>query len=221
MPVLSAIKRTRLAQKRPRDHAPDFVFAVEYATRDLTQLVKTFERNHLFMRGDLKHRVRGCVNDRFACVDVLLAEHFDDLSSRSRYVAEYAGHIGFAHKAIDDHRRKAFRIRRKRAFENDAGHFPMTRCRVLAVRTQRTTAIRTGRILKRRQLRQRTNIAESVTLEIRQVHFPRLEYVSDSVRACVAPLGSIRHRADSGAVENDQEDTVEGAWHLDGYCFGA
>src|SRR5688572_15715021 len=102
------------------------------------------------MRGDLKHRIRGRVNDRFACLDVLFAEHLDDLSSRSRYVAEYAGHVGFAHKAVDDGGRKTVRIRRKRAFENNAGHLPMPGGRVLAVRTQCATTVRTNRILKRR-----------------------------------------------------------------------
>ena len=55
VPVLRAIKRSGLAQERPRDHATHFVFAIKYATRDLADLVKPFERDHFLVRGYLKN----------------------------------------------------------------------------------------------------------------------------------------------------------------------
>src|ERR1044071_5335654 len=109
MPVFSAIKRTRLAQKRPRNHTPDFMFAVEYATRNLAQLVKPFERNHLFVRGDLKDRIGRRVKDRLARRDVLFTKHLDDLRARSGNVAEYARHISLAREPIENRRREPVR----------------------------------------------------------------------------------------------------------------
>src|SRR5689334_16875224 len=203
MPVLRSIKRARLAQERPRNNAPDLVFTIEYPARDFTNLVQPCERNHLFMRGDLKNGIGRRVNDGLVRVDVLFTQNFDDLSAGSRNVTEYSRHVSFAHEAIDNRSRKAVRVSREGAFENYPSHLPMTRCRVFAVRTQGTTAVRTDEIIHWRQLSQRTNIAESVTLQMRQTYGARCENVSKRVRPRVAPLGRVGHGADAGAVKHD------------------
>ena len=92
MTILSTIKRAWLAQERSRDHAADFVLTIEYASCDLTDLVEPFERNHFLVRRNLKDRIRGRIHDGFPGLDVLRAKVLDDLSSRSRNVAENARH---------------------------------------------------------------------------------------------------------------------------------
>jgi hypothetical protein len=79
--ILSAIKRSRLAKERTRNHAPDFVLAIEYSSRDLADLIEPTERDHFLMRCNLKNRIGGRVDDRLACFDVLFTKLLDDLGA--------------------------------------------------------------------------------------------------------------------------------------------
>src|SRR5215213_2709211 len=79
--ILSTIKRSRLAQERTRDHTPDLVLAIEYAPRDLTNLIKPIESYNFLMRSNLKNRVGRGVDDGLAGFDVLFAKLLDDLRS--------------------------------------------------------------------------------------------------------------------------------------------
>src|SRR6266404_9222496 len=133
MPIFSAIERTGLAQERPRNDSSNLVFAIEYAPCDLANLIKPIERNHFFMRSNLKNRVGGSVDNRLAGFDVFLAKLLDDFSSRSRNVAKNSRHAGFTNKAIQDRFWKPVGISRKGFFENDACHLPMARRRVFSI----------------------------------------------------------------------------------------
>src|SRR5437016_1686086 len=130
---------------------------------------------------------------------MFFAQLLNDLSAACRNVAEDSRHLRPLDKLIDDRLRKAVRISRKSALQNDAGHFPVTSRRVLAVRLQRAFAITAARRLNRRQTMQRTNVAESQSLEIWQTKLARFANVAERIRTGVAPVCGIWHRADAGA----------------------
>src|SRR5437660_6510347 len=155
MTVLGAIERTCLTQEGTRDYPANFMLASQNVPRRFADFIKSFERNHFFMRGDLKHRVCRGVNDRLAGLYMFFAQLLNDLSAACRNVAEDSRHLRPLDKLIDDRLRKAVRISRKSALQNDAGHFPVTSRRVLAVRLQRAFAITAARRLNRRQTMQR------------------------------------------------------------------
>ena len=106
---------------------------VENATRDLANLVKSIDRNHLFMRSDLKYRVGRSVDDRLARSYVLFAKLFDYFGARSGHIAEHAGNASLGYTLVHDRGGKSVWISRKCLLQNDAGHFPVARRRIFAV----------------------------------------------------------------------------------------
>src|ERR1051325_5375896 len=103
---------------------------------------------------------------------MLFAQLLDDFSSARRDVAENSGHSGLRNELVNHRLRKTIRISRERAFENDARHLPMTGRCIFAIRFERALPVTTTRLVDGRDARQRTNIAESETLKIRQIQLP-------------------------------------------------
>src|SRR5437660_2313647 len=181
MTVLGAIERTCLTQEGTRDYPANFMLASQNVPRRFADFIKSFERNHFFMRGDLKHRVCRGVNDRLAGLYMFFAQLLNDLSAACRNVAENSRHLRLLDELIDDRLWKAVGIGRKRALQNDAGHLPVTGSRVLAVRLQRAFAITTARIFDRRHTAQRPNITEPQPLQIWQTKLPRFTDVTERI----------------------------------------
>ena len=197
------------ADERTRDDATDFVFAVEHFAGDLADFVLAFDWNNFFVRGDLKDRIGGRIDNRFAGFDMFFAELFDDLRAARRNVGKHAGNIGFCRKFVNDRLWKTVWKSRKSLFQNDSRHFPMPGRRVFAVRFQSAFAVASDRIFDGRKIFERANIAESELLQIRQIDFARFQNISQSIRTRIAPFGRIGHRADSRAVQNHQNDSSE------------
>src|SRR5205085_4124661 len=133
-------------------HTPNFIFATQDVSRRLADFVQARNGNHLFVRGDLKDRIGGSIDDGLACADVLLAKLLDDLRARGRNVAENAGNICLFDKAVNNLRRKALRVSREGMFENDSGHLPMPGRGVLAVGAQSTPTETSARIRNGRKI---------------------------------------------------------------------
>src|SRR5947208_2046963 len=134
---------------------------------------------------------------------MLFAQLLNNFSAAGRNVTENSGHTSFSDEFTNDRLGKTMRISRKGALENNASHFPVTGCRVLTIRFQSALAVAATRAVYGRHARQGTNISESQGLQIRQVQLPRFTDVPQRVRAGISPFGSIRHRANAGAVQND------------------
>ena len=83
-----ALERARLADERPRDHAPDRVLAGHDLARLLAVRVELLDRHDLLVRGDLEHRVGRRVDDQIAGLHVLGAEVGDHLGAAVGAVAE-------------------------------------------------------------------------------------------------------------------------------------
>src|SRR3989442_9109658 len=140
---------------------------------------------------------------------MFFAQLLNDLSAACRNVAEDSRHLRPLDKLIDDRLRKAIRIGRKRALQNDAGHLPMASSRVFAVRLQRALAVTTAWLLNRRNSVQRTNVAETQASQMWQMKLARLADMTERIRTRIAPVGGIWHRADAGAVENYKSHAIE------------
>src|SRR5947209_19509875 len=134
---------------------------------------------------------------------MLFAQLLNDLSAACRNVAENSRHLRLLDKLIDDRLGKAIRIGRKRALQNDAGHFPVASSRVFAVRLQCAFAITTAWRFNRRHTAEGTNVAEPQALQIWQTKLARFTDVTEGMRTGVAPVCGIPHRSDAGAVEDD------------------
>ena len=92
-PVGGALEgRGGLADERPRDDPAD-IQRIDQLAHDLAELIKPLEAEMGLVRGDLEDRIGGCVADRLAGPDVLLAEPLDDLGSRRMAVAQDAGQL--------------------------------------------------------------------------------------------------------------------------------
>src|SRR5262245_47958774 len=131
MAVLSAIERAWLSQERPGNHAANLVFTIKYPASCSANLIKSRQRNHFFMRGDLENGISRCVDNRLAGSNMFRAEILDDLRARGRNVSQYSGYPCFRDEALDHRRRKATGIGGKRLGENNSCHLPVTGCGVL------------------------------------------------------------------------------------------
>ena len=140
------VKCAGLADEGPRDHASDFVRPAQNLARGLAHLVQLEQRNHFFMRGDLKDAVGRGVDDRRAGPHVLLAELLDDFGAGGGEIAERAA-ADAALEFVHDLAREAVREKRERLVEMDAGHLPMTRRRVFAGGCERAASISGSRVV--------------------------------------------------------------------------
>ena len=64
-------------KKRTGDHASNAKM-VGVTPRDAANIVKPFQRNDLFVRGDLQNRISGSVENGVSGLNVLCAEFFQD-----------------------------------------------------------------------------------------------------------------------------------------------
>src|SRR5947208_4707452 len=124
---------TRLADERPRDHAPDGVLAGQDLARDPAALVELLERDRLLVRRDLEDRVGRGVDDPLAGALMLLAELLDDLRPRRWLVAEDASPRA-VHERVNHVVRTALRVGRKRRRRDHANPLPVAGRPALALR---------------------------------------------------------------------------------------
>lgn len=60
----------------------------------------------------------------------------------------------------------------------------------------------TGRVIDRGHTRERANISEAESPQIRQMNVTALQDVTDRIGSGVAPIGGVGHRTDAGRVEH-------------------
>ena len=84
------VKRPGSSDERPRDDAAEAIPADRQFERDVVDAVLLVDRNHVLVRGDLKHAVGRRVDDRLARAHVLGAELVDDFRPRRGVVAKRA-----------------------------------------------------------------------------------------------------------------------------------
>ena len=201
--VRSALVVARLPDERPCDDAPDRVLAGEDLARDPTSLVQLFECDRLFVRRDLEHRVRRCVDDPLACLLVLLAELLDDLRPRRRLVAEHAV-TGAMHEGVDHVFGETVRVGRERRRRQHAHQLPVTGRRVLALRPLDEPPGDGGRTRLRRAPFERLDIAEPERLEARQIQpSHRSRDVAEGVGSLVAVVRRVGQLARADGVQHD------------------
>ena len=201
----------RLADERPRDHAPDRVLSGEDPARRTAARVELLEGDRLLVRRDLEDRVRRRVDDPLARLLVLLAELLDDLRPGGRLVAEHAARR-LVHERVDHVVGKAVRIRRQRLRRDDAHHLPVPERRVLALRALEQAAGDRGRARHRRHAFEIRDVAETQGLHVRQVEpADGARDVSERVRLVVSELCCVRQGARAHAVQHDHARARHGA----------
>src|SRR5258705_11821598 len=94
-----------LADKGPRNHAPDAVLVDELAG-DEAQVDEALEAERLLVTGDLEHAVRRGIDDRLARTYVLFPKLCDDLRARRVAVPEHARELPLRDQPLAPHRRK-------------------------------------------------------------------------------------------------------------------
>src|SRR5436190_9684962 len=193
------------ADKRPGDDATHVVLAAHHLARDRADAPQLLDRNHFFVRRDLKHGVGGRVDDRRAGAHVLLAELVEDHRSRRGLVSQrLASDASFVFG--DDLARKALRIRSKRILHDQSHHFPMPRGRVFPRTHLGHTPERAARRLVAGRLWQRVQEAEA--REVRQLGALQLQHMSERVGTFVAEFGRVRKLADAEGVADENDRAV-------------
>src|SRR5271156_3272561 len=124
VPPLGASKISGSAGERPGDDAAYAIRAVQEFARDLAHAIELGNRNHVFVRGDLKNAVAGGVHDGKSGNNVFTAKLFDNFGAGCGLVAERAA-ADLALEFRDQRLRKAVGTNGKSAVEPDAGHFPV------------------------------------------------------------------------------------------------
>ena len=192
------------ADKRARDDASDEIFADQHFSRDLADAIQLFERDHLFVRRDLKDAVRARIDDRFACAHVFIAEFLNDLRAACHDIAECTA-TDTRFKRVHQFLRESVRIRLERFVQRESRHLPMSAGRILCMRLLRTLAVtaRQGFVFLRKKTA--VDMRKSEFFHVRNVErsafFPD---VADRVCTRVAEIRGIRKLADPGAVKYDQ-----------------
>ena len=123
----------RHADERPCDDAANTRPARREIERRFADSVLLRDRDHVFMRGDLKHAVGRRIDDRLAGPHVLGAEPVDDLGAGGDHVAQGAA-ANAPLELGDELRRKPGRKRRKWPVQHDAHHLPVSGDGILAGR---------------------------------------------------------------------------------------
>ena len=173
----------------------------------MTDVVERVDRNHRFVRGDLKDAVGGRVDDRRAGPHVLGAEPRDDLRARRHVVAE-RGALDAPFELADQVRGKSVGERRKRALEHEAHQLPVAGHRILAGRSLAHPSERRGGRRRRRVILQRDDAGQAERGERRDVQMDVRGEVAERVAARVAVGGGVGQFADPDAVEDDDDDPV-------------
>src|SRR3954470_19659954 len=97
----------------------------QHLAGDLAAAVLLVQRNGLLMRGELKDRVRGRIEDPGTRSLMLLPEPVDDRRAAADHVADHFAPRS-ARELLDDLPRKAVRITGKGFLQMHAGDFPVT-----------------------------------------------------------------------------------------------
>ena len=215
---IAAIRRplemARSANERAGDDAADAQPFAGQPVGDFARTIELRNRHDFLVRGDLKHAVGRRVHDPVAGLHVLGAELVDDHRARRGLVAEHAA-AGLAREIVEEFRRESVWEDRKRAIEHDAHHLPVTRDGILAGRSfghaadgSRKAGI--GALTGGRA--ERGDAAETKRAQGRQGQRHGARDVAERVAAFVAVRRGIRQRADSDAVE-DNDDGSGGRGH--------
>ena len=88
-PPRGALERPGAAGERARDHAPDAIGPAHQLPRPLARLVQLRFGDHLYVPGELQHRVLRGVEDQSAGAHVLLAEVLDRRQPVVRAVTDH------------------------------------------------------------------------------------------------------------------------------------
>src|SRR5260370_22013072 len=88
MATRSAHEISRDSRERPGDHAPDPMRSIEQSPCDFAHPIEFVDRNHVFMRSNLKDAVAGGVDDGLSGSHMLFAKLFDDFRSRRWLVSD-------------------------------------------------------------------------------------------------------------------------------------
>src|SRR5690606_6094445 len=130
-PRRGAYKRTGSSDKGPGDHAGHAVVSLHDRAHLPTGVVKFLGIHDILVCRNLKHAVRGSIDDGIAGIEMMLTEACDDFRSRSHLVADHRATDRFL-DPVDHLGWKPLRISRKRLVQNEAGNLPMSRGRILA-----------------------------------------------------------------------------------------
>ena len=193
----------RLADERPRDHAPHRVLPREDPPGDAAGVVELLERDRLLVRGDLEDRVGARVDDPLARPLVLLAELLDDLRPARGHVPEHAV-PRLVHERVDHLVREPVRVGRHRLRSEDPHQLPVAGRGVLATRPLEQPPRDGRRPRLRRAAEQRLDVPEAQRLERGQVEpADRPRDVPERIRAFVAEIRCVGELAGPDRVEHN------------------
>jgi hypothetical protein len=174
---------------------------------DLAHPIELRHRDHVLVRRDLKHTVRGGVDDRLSGPHVLDTETVDDLGARRDDIAEDAA----ANPGLEfgDHgRREALRKRRERPTLDQAHHLPMAGHRVLPCRRFGHAPICAFGRLRVATAKPR-NPAKPQRAQSRDAQRDLSGDVAKCVASFVAVEPGVGELTAPNAVEHDQDDARE------------
>ncbi len=212
--VVSALKPARLPDKGTGNDAADTVGVAKFAG-DAAGCIQVVERDHVFVRCDLKNTICARVDDPRTGSKVFVNQLIDDRGSAGVLVSDCpASRACF--EVRNEFRGKArgrLWKQREALFQQQAGHFPMPRCRVLACGTFLHGSKGSGRCGCGRHPRKACaawqkggDVAEAQSLKMRNIEAAnRGCEVAEGVGACVAVIVRIRRRAGPDRVEHNQE----------------
>ena len=205
-PALAAVEASGLAVERSRDHPAHGVLAGHHLASGLARRQQPGLGEDVHVRGELEHRVRRGVEDQLAGRKVVLAEVLDHLGAAVGAVAAEAQAGGLL-EPLDHIGWEALRIGRERVLGHHAHQLPVAGGGFLS-RPERMKASVDHRIRCRRHALDGDDRAEPEPLERRQLESPDpLGEVPERVRARVAVSISVRQRAHSAGIQDDDGRT--------------
>ena len=129
----SARETSRRSRKRPCNYPSHAMWPVQKFPCDFAHAIKLRDRNHIFMRGNLKNAVAGRVHNRLARVHMLFTQLLDNLRSRRRLVADRLSPDPFL-EGFNHITRESMFVHRESLIEPHSRHFPVAGCRVFSWR---------------------------------------------------------------------------------------
>ena len=170
---------------------------------DLAIAVELLKRHHILVCRNLEYAVRRGVDDQLARSDMLLTQFIKDRRAGGGLVAQRAAACRLF-KALDKVLREPLRECREGALKLHARNLPMAGGRILAGRYLAHLAVRSHR--------RRNSPCKACAINIGKPHFHQMGNVrmagiddmSKRISAGVAVCGSIAKRANTHAVQHDQ-----------------
>ena len=184
--------------------------AAQDVARGLADLVQLPERDHLFVRRDLKNAVGRGVDDRRAGAHVLLAKFLDDLGAGGGLVAERAASDA-ALEFVHDLRGKTVRDTAETA---SSRWIPaISQCPVVVSFPGDASAQRPkapAGDVGRRDALPGFDVAEAEPREIGKSQSANARDIAQRIGACwIAKRRGVGHGADADAIEHDPDDARE------------